>query len=174
MDARLRAITRYFQSCPGLAQADLSGLARELHPYLFICKASASDGGDISFSFVHLGRHLERELRRSALKSSRDILLPEVLGVAALGALNACALSQNAIWLREAATTSDQSGRVIEMTAVPLQPDHICGGILYSPTAWFFAQSPVVKVRPLAGKPPRPGAPPSLRVVPPPDRRAEK
>ena len=166
MDARLRAITRYFQSCPGLAQADLSGLAPELHPYLFICKASASGGGDISLSFVHLGRHLDRELRRSSPKPSRDTLRPDVLGVAALRALNECALSQNAIWLREAATTSDQSGRVIEMTAVPLHPGHICGGILYSPTAWFFAESPVVKVRPLAGRPPRPGAPPSLRAVP--------
>ena len=166
MDARLRAITRYFQSCPGLAQADLSGLARELHPYLFICKASACGGGDISFSFVHLGRHLERGLRRSCLKPSRDTLLPEVLGAAALGALKDCAVSGNAIWLREAATTSDQSGRVIELAAVYLDPGHICGGILYSPTAWFFAASPVVKVRPLAGKPPRPGAPPSLRAVP--------
>ena len=166
MDARLRAITRYFQSCPSLAQADLSGLAPELHPYLFICKASVSGGGDMSLSFVHLGRHLERELRRSSRKPSRDILRPEVLGVAALGALNDCALSQRAIWLREAATTSDQSGRVIEMTAVPLHPDHVCGGILYSPTAWFFADRPVLKVRPLAGKPLRAAAPPLLRSVP--------
>ncbi len=166
MDARLRAIVRYFQSCPGLAHADLSGLARELHPHVFICKTMASRNGGIVFSFTHLGGRLEKELRRSCLKENALPLTPDVLGPAPLNALRDCATSRTAMWLREALTTSDQSGRVIEMAAVHLQPDHICGGILYSPTAWFYAERPMLKVRPLAGPPdPRTSHPP-LRPVP--------
>ena len=149
MDARLRAIVRYFQSCPLLADADLAGLARELHPHVFICRKSSSTSGGITFSFVHLGGRLERELRRSCLKETPGPLCPDILGAAALAALKDCAVSRSAIWLREAATTSDQSGRFIELAAVALEPGHICGGILYSPIGWFFAARPMLKVLPL-------------------------
>ncbi|MDE2466010.1 MAG: hypothetical protein KGO02_20180 [Alphaproteobacteria bacterium] len=166
MDARLRTIVRYFQSCPDRKSADLEGLARGLHPHVFALEVSAGGDSVPMLSFAHIGGRLERELRRSALKESSGPVTPEILGTAALAALHDCATTKTAIWLREAATTSDQSGRVIEMAAVFLEPNVICGGILYSPTAWFFAESPVVKVRPLAGKPPSPGIPPSLKSVP--------
>jgi hypothetical protein len=149
MDARLRAIVRYFQACSGPADADLSGLARELHPHVFICQPSTSASGDIAFKFAHLGGRLERELRRSCLKETTAPLCPDILGAAALRALKDCAVSGNAIWLREAATTSDQSGRFIELAAVYRDSGHICGGILYSPTGWFYTARPMLKVLPL-------------------------
>ena len=166
MDARLRTIVRYFQSCPDPLAAGLGGLVRELHPHIFICRIQGPSGQRRELVFECLGGHLEKQLRRSCGKAAATPLTPEVLGLAALEALKDCATSKAAVWLREAATTSDQAGRVIEMSAVFIRPDHICGGILYSPTAWFFADRPVLKVRPLAGKPPRPSAPPLLRSVP--------
>ena len=166
MDARLRTIVRYFQSCPDPLAPGLGGLARELHPHIFVCCIQAPPGQRRELVFERLGGHLEKQLRRSCGKAAATPLNPEILGPAALEALKDCATSNAAVWLREAATTSDQAGRVIEMSAVFVSPDHICGGILYSPTAWFFADRPVLKVRPLSGTPPRPSAPPLLSSVP--------
>ena len=166
MDARLRTIVRYFQSCPDPCAPQLEGLVRELHPHIFVCRIQGTFGERRELVFERLGGRLEKELRRSCAKDPAAPLTPEVLGRAALEALKDCATSNTAVWLREAATTSDQAGRVIEMAAVFVKPDHICGGILYSPTAWFFADKPVLKVRPLSGNPPRQGVPPQLRSVP--------
>ena len=166
MDGRLRTIVRYFQSCPDPCTPQLEGLARELHPHIFVCRFQSSSNEGRELVFARLGGRLERQLRRSCGENVAAPLTPEVLGLAAVEALKGCATSNTAVWLREAATTSDQAGRVIEMAAVFSRPNQICGGILYSPTAWFFADRPVLKVRPLAGKPPRAGAPPLLRSVP--------
>ena len=166
MDARLRTIVRYFQSCPDPCAPELEGLAHELHPHIFVCSFQGSSNEGRELVFERLGGRLERQLRRSCGKESVTPLTPEILGPVALRALEECATSSTALWLREAATTSDQTGRVIELAAVFIRPNQICGGILYSPTAWFFADRPVLKVRPLAGKPPRAGAPPLLRSVP--------